>query len=283
MNVTLLLGLLLSHPAAAATPTLQEVIGADLSTAKVRGIYRYTCDRTFLEGEGVSVLGGEVTVECRANQRLGLITAPYSFYLYDSKTATNDQSASIMDEKFKGSVFPGSICLKNLEKNSCVSAPALRYGLYGERAGIFQVGVALATKPEATREEDVTSQTMGYAAMLSPQGTCPKGLVKARVWLASPSSITDGMLGNNPPSSFINHNNGLDEKLVEAERPLPFKVKRRANLVPCQSTSTNPNRPTGSCADVAFRNARTVQSSVYAATSPVVCVIPTELLEGAIP
>lgn len=283
MKLTLLLGLILAAPAAfAAKPTLKDVLGKDLVTEKVRGIYRYACDRTYFEGEGVSVTGGQVEVACLANQRLGLITAPYSFYLYDSFTATNDQPPSNMGERSRGGLFEGGICLKAVARAECNQPPSLRYGLYGERAGVFQVGISLTTKPYGDGNEP-TSAFTGFAALPNSQGVCPAGLVKARPWHAQPSSITQGSLGNNPPSSFINNNNVLNDIMVEIERPLPMKVKRAANIIPCTGTSTDPSNPTGSCAGAEFAKARTVQTNVFAATSPVVCVIPPELLEGAIP
>ncbi|RYZ94389.1 MAG: hypothetical protein EOP11_26430, partial [Proteobacteria bacterium] len=133
----------ISGGAMAAKLPIQEIIGKELSPDKVRGIYRYSCFQTYLEGEGVQVLAGETRIDCPANQRLGLIHALYNYYLYDSKTATNDQSASSLSEKSAGALFATGICLKNdLAKASCGFSPSVRYGLYGERAGIFQVGVA---------------------------------------------------------------------------------------------------------------------------------------------
>jgi hypothetical protein len=266
-----------------ASLTITDVLG-DLNKDKVRGIYRYTCNRFYLEGEGVTVLGGETNVECKANQRLGLISAPYNFYLYDSKTATNEQEASIMGQKGSGSVMEGGICRKQLAKTSCTTSPSLRYGLYGERTGPFQVGIAMTTKPDAAKEDDVVSQTMGFAALPDSAGNCPTGLVKIQPWMAQPQSIIAKSINNsNPPSSFLNNNNVLDEKIVEEAQPSPMLVSRQPNSTPCNGTSTDQNNPTGNCENVSFGGLSVVQSITFSKISPVVCAIPADLLSGVIP
>lgn len=263
--------------------TITDVLG-DLSKDKVRGIYRYTCNRFYLEGEGVTVVGGETNVECKANQRLGLISAPYNFYLYDSKTATNDQEASLMAQKSSGSVMDQPICNKQLAKTTCPTSASLRYGLYGERTGPFQIGIAMTTKPDAAKQDDVVSQTMGFAALPDSAGNCPTGLVKIQPWMAQPQSIiAKSINGTNPPSSFLNNANVLDEKVVEETQPSAMLVSRQPNATPCNGTSTDQANPTGNCVNVSFGGLSTVQSITFSKISPVVCAIPATLLSGVIP
>ncbi|RZA08579.1 MAG: hypothetical protein EOP11_04420 [Proteobacteria bacterium] len=270
--------------------SITDVLG-ELSKDKVRGVYRYSCNRYFFEGEGVFVdAKGDSNNPCLANQRLGIITAPYNYYLYDSKTATNEQPVSIMAEKYTGSVT--SVCNRQLAEIACPTSATLRYGLFGERAGAFQVGIGLTTKPKPTNESDskeLTAQTMGFAALPDSAGNCPTGLIKIQPYLAQPQSIIAKGLpgGTNPPSTFINRGGitggVLDEKVVEETTPQPLLVSRQPNAVPCNGTSTDPANPTGNCANAVFGNVSVVQTVTFSPISPVLCAIPPTLLGGVIP
>jgi hypothetical protein len=247
---------------------LSEITGG-LDNAKVRGIYRYSCTRTFLEGEGVSPL----QVSCPPSQRLGLIEANYQFYLYNSQMGGN------LHEKGSGSVYEFPVCERQIEKFRCNSTPELRWGLYGERNGIFQVGITLTARPEG----DYATSIYGFAALPDLAGNCPAGLVKIRPWVAQPESITEGSLdGLNPPSSFVNQNNSLNNTLLELAPPANFQVLRMASKTPCEAQHSDPApRPApGSCRNAEFRGAALAKESGYTALSPVVCAIPSEALQG---
>jgi len=238
--------------------TLPDVIG-ELDKSKVRGIYRYSCIRYFFEGEGVSAGG----VECPSAQRLGLITATYAFYLYNSQVGGN------LSEKFSGAVYENPICNKQFPRLTCNTASELRWGLYSEQSGPFQIGITMVAKPEGDNARGI----YGYAALPDSAGNCPTGLVKIRPWEAQPSSIIEGSLGNNPPSSFINQGNNLNERMVEISQPSNFIVNRQANANPCAVG-------TGDCSAVGFGGQSQPQSIAFTGITPVVCAIPKDLLSG---
>lgn len=257
---------------------IEDVLG-DLDKNKVRGIYRYSCTRTFFEGEGV--VGTNINPV--PNQRLGLITAPYDFYLYSSQTATGEQPASILGEKSPGNVFPNGVLGLQLASATCTGSAAVRYGLYGEKGGPFQVGITMTIKPEPIKENEVIDVLMGYAALPDTAGNCPTGLIKIRPWQAQPQSIIAGSIdGTNPQSNFIN-NGTLNNTVVEETQPAAMAINRAKNATPCNGTSTDANNPTGWCKNATFQPSVPVQTAVYSPLSPVVCAIPSNLLSGVIP
>lgn len=251
--------------------TIEDVIG-DLDKAKVRGIYRYACARTFFEGEGVSAT--EVTCPQGAapqdGQALGLITANYNFYLY------NSQSGGNIGSKQSDAPYEDLICERQFTKLACSGAPDLRWGLYAEKAGPFQVGITMTAN--ASGAADATS-IYGFAALPDSAGNCPSGLIKVRPWQAQPPSIVQGSLGGNPPSSFVNINNNLNNVVVEESSPAAFTVTRQPN-----TGLDNPNgrcsHTTGSCVLAKFAGSYTPVSVNYTSLTPVVCVIPSNLLSG---
>jgi hypothetical protein len=243
--------------------TLQEVLGGNFAKQKVVGVYRYTCSRTFLEGEGVNA----AAITCTAGQHLGLISASYSFYTYRSGQGGNVGGGDV--------AFPGPICdLNSLLKIQCsASTPELRFGFYSEAKAPFVVGVQMTRAPEAAPgDTNPLTSLYGYAALPSSGGFCPVGLVKARQWAAQPASITQGSLGNNPPSSFINQGNSLNDTQVEISQPANFLVGRQANATPCSGT--------GDCSNAAFAKVTKAESVPYQGLSPVLCVLPPNLLKG---
>jgi hypothetical protein len=246
---------------------LADVIG-DLAQNKVRGVYRYSCTRSFFEGEGVSVGG----VNCPASQRLGLIFAPYSFYLYNSQLGGN------LAKKGSSVAWESAICEWNptVFKIACDGTPELRWGLYAEPAGIFQVALTMV----ANAVDSDATQVYGYAALPDSAGNCPTGLVKVSQWQAQPQSIIQGSIdGTNPPSNFMNQSNNLNNKMVEEAQPSAFLVTRQKNQTACAAAgSTSPNE--GSCVNMTLAGTSTVQSVTYTKLTPVVCVIPKELIIG---
>jgi hypothetical protein len=264
--------------------TITDVLGG-LDQKKVRGIFRYTCNRTFFEGEGVSA----TEVACPALQKLGIISAPYSFYLYNSYTATNNQPPGNLGDKSSGMVFDKLICARQFTKTICNTSPELRYGLYGEQNTLFSVGITMTSIPDAptgtaSGTNTNTNVQVGYAALPDTAGNCPTGLVKVRPWVAQPASIIQGSIdGTNPPSNFLNQGNSLNNTQVEADQPSAFQVSRQSNATRCRDTSTDQNDPTGSCVAASFNGISIVQTVAYRELSPVVCAIPSNLLSGVIP
>jgi hypothetical protein len=249
--------------------TLEDVIG-DLDKAKVRGVHRYSCTRTFFEGEGVSASA----VDCPPEQRLGLITAAYTFYIYNSQLGGN------MSEKGSNSAYEQPICERQFNKLTCDGTPDLRWGLYAEKTGPFQVAISMTANPEGENATGV----YGFAALPDSGGNCPTGLVKIRPWEAQPQSIIAGSIdGTNPPSSFVNQTNNLNDRQVEISQPSGFVVRRQANpntpatrCAPANSADPAP----GSCRNVVFGGSVTQQTVTYTGITPVVCAIPKDLMSG---
>lgn len=247
---------------------VKDTIG-DLDISDVRAVYRYECDQTFFEGEGVSQYG----VECVPNQRLGLITAKYSFYLHNSQKGGN------LSERYPGSTFDTPICEKQFARFTCNGITEKRWGLSGQQTELFQIGITLNSKPEGENRYSL----YGYVALPDEFGHCPLGLVKLRPWEAQPSSIIGEELdGLNPPSSFINSGNNLNNRLVEVYQPRNFVVQRMPNKNTADSrcaSSDSKNLAPGSCLGAHFSPPQQVQNVAYTGISPVVCAIPRESLD----
>lgn len=247
------------------TLTIEDVLGSTLAKTKVRGIFKYSCNRTFFEGEGVAA--SQIT--CAPGQHLGVIGAKYNFYVFRSGEDRNDPGGD--------SAFPADICQRNsFLKIQCTgNTPDLRYGFYKDSAEPFVVGISMTRAPEG---ENLTAN-YGFAALPDSAGNCPTGLIKVRPWVAQPASIVPS---GDPaiicpsvgcPSSFINSNNSLNNTVVEATQPANFEVTRQPNATPCDAT-------TGSCLGASFGGISVQQSVAYTGLTPVVCAIPKELLNG---
>lgn len=241
------------------TLTLSDVLGSGLSTSKVRGIYSYSCTRTFFEGEGVSAS----QIQCVASQKLGVLYADYNFYTYKSPLDFNSQGGD--------TAFPSDICGRlEFTKIKCAGRTLdLRYGFYKEQVAPFTVAVTMTRAPE-----DTSSSIYGYAALPDTAGNCPMGLVKIRPWVAQPASIVQGTLEPltpSPPSSFINSGNTLNNTVVEEDTPSNFIVSRQKNAVICDAA-------TGSCTGASFAGVTNAQSVAYVSFTPIICAIPEPLL-----
>ncbi|MCO5143378.1 MAG: hypothetical protein M9962_09840 [Oligoflexia bacterium] len=266
------------------TLTLEQVLGS-LDKKKVRKIFRYECQRTFFEGEGVNANA----INCTASQRLGIVSAPYNFYLYQSQEDTNFPAYTV-------STFDGDICERtDFFKVNCTGAtPVLRYGLYKQSAAPFIVGVTMTKAPEG----DNSTEIFGYAALPDNAGNCPLGLIKIRPYVVQPPSIIAGMFTNpdgqpSPGSSFINVSNNLNNTLVEAETDAPaansYTVTRQPNAYTggpgsggprCNANPPPQDENIGSCKNATFAGSTTALTASYNSLTPVVCAIPRDLLTG---
>jgi hypothetical protein len=218
----------------------------------IASVYSYQCEATFLEGEGV----GPYEMSCPAYQQLGLITAKYTRYLFSSSFENNFQKKEVNHN------YSQPLCEKTVSWLSCTkSAPRLQFGLSRTPEGPFQAQVLLA--PSFTQGNEV----YGYAAMLLPDGSCPEGLVRARLFEAQPESVAEPL-----PSNFINREGNLNGQVVGVEgTPVPdFTVSRQKNEMPCDGR--------GSCRNAEFMQPEIVQEVPYSALDPVVCVVPKEAL-----
>lgn len=247
-----------------ATLTLYDILG-DLPKNKINGIYRYTCSRTYFEGEGVTA----GAVSCALGQKLGLITAAYSFYAFKSQLDSSNYTG-----RPQTAVPYDAVCNRaNIVRLNCSSSiPSLAFGLFSEPTSTFRLSVALNTKPEGEN----ASVVQGYAALPDSAGECPLGLVKAQPWIAAPQSIIQGSIdGVNPPSSFINADSKLNDIIVDLAQgsftPAKFNVNRAANTTPCSAAD-------GDCSGASWNSTSIPQQVSYVPTTPVFCVIPKELV-----
>lgn len=255
--------------------TLTDVLG-DLNKQKVRKIFRYSCNRTFFEGEGVTP--NNITCILTGHQ-LGIITAAYDFYLFQDATLSN------FDQKGGDTAFDTAICgyTASLKIACQASTPSLRYGLFAEQADPFNVAVTMTSKPEGA----AAGVIYGFAALPDSAGNCPTGLVKIRPHVAQPASLVQGAnTGSCTPaqgqlaSSFVN-NNSLNNTLVEepSQVTATFDVTRQPN-----TGLASPNGKcdgTGDCSVVKFGGTCTAQNVAYTALTPIVCAIPQNLASGA--
>lgn len=251
------------------TLTINDIIG-NLDKTKVMQVYRYGCVRTFFEGEGVSA----GAVNCPASQKLGLITATYNYYLKKTALANN------FAEKAGTVAYEQPICMRQFTKLACDSATTLQWGLYSEKKGPFQVAVTMTSSPVINS----TDTTYGYAALPDTNNNCPIGLVKVRPWVAQPASIIQGSIdGLNPPSSFVNQTNNLNNTVVEEAPPTSFTVNRQANATTCRASHTNlvpPDIAPGDCTPATFAGQTTPQTVTYSQLTPVICVLPKVKIDG---
>jgi len=245
-----------------STLVIEDVLGSTLSKTKVRGIFNYKCNRTFFEGEGVN----PSQVTCVPGQKLGVLGASYDFYTFRSGEDSNNGGGD--------TAFPDDICKRNnFLKIQCngTGTQALKYGFYKDSVEPFVVGVTMTRAPEGEN----LSAIYGYAALPDSAGNCPTGLIKVRPWVAQPASIVADSLGDsNPPSSFVNADNKLNNTVVEAVQPTTnFIVTRQKNQTACSGVD-------GSCVSATFAGSSQAQSVAYVGLTPVLCAIPTNLMSG---
>jgi|GEM_PF-5555688 len=246
------------------TLTIEDVLGSSLVKTKVRGVFKYNCNRTFFEGEGVEA--GRIV--CSGGQHLGVIGATYNFYTFKSGEDSNEAGGD--------SAFDEAICKRNsFLKIQCTgNTPQLQFGLYKDGAEPFTVNITLTRAPEGEN----LSASYGFAAVPDSAGNCPTGLIKVRPWVAQPASIVPTLdLSQCPtpgacPSNFINTGNALNNKVVEQLQPSPFIVTRSPNQTPCASD--------GDCNSASFAGQQNVQTVAYVPLTPIICAIPSNLLSG---
>jgi hypothetical protein len=216
----------------------------------ISSVYPYRCRTRFFEGEGVSYN----QLRCVPGQRLGFISAEYTFYLY--RAGEKNNFASQLHENF----FPApDYCgLGRLTQHTCALPTEAEFGLSAQPEGAFVVGITLTAAPVGNGAVG----NYGFAALPDSRGRCPENLVAARPYVAQPSSMIDPL-----PSSFLNENNSLSNTVIHTKdrgTPAPFQVWRQPNSTPCD-LSGNCQWPGGM---------QLAQSVPYTPLTPVVCVIP---------
>lgn len=264
--------------------SLSQIIGG-LSNKKVRKIMRYSCTRSFFEGEGVT----SAQISCTSGQHLGIITADYDFYLYSSQVDNN------VTKKGGDTAWP-NVCnfpYVPLQVNCGNSVPSVRFGLYSESAEPFTVAVSMSANSTPT-----STEVYGFAALPDSAGNCPIGLIKVRPWVAQPASMVHPT--NCLQSNFINTNGSLNNTIVEEATASPtptFAVTVQpsignidcgvgqtnsgasASTVNCRVTATT-TKGVGDCSEEILDAATVKQTVNYTPLSPIVCAISKDYLNG---
>lgn len=237
-----------------ASLSWRQLLGPDLLKTRVAWIYRYSCDRTFVEGEGVSKNG---EVSCPPSQTLNLLHATY--YYYTRWTEEERRSADPVP------VATDSVCgLASYSAWRCLdNNKQLLFGLYSREEAPFTLPVSLMRAPVG---ENLMS-VVGYAAEPDASGLCPVGLVKARQWTATPPTIAPGEEGG-VHSTFLNDTGELSNRAIEGQEPKPFVITRQKARNPCDGK--------GSCAFVSYDEPVTAHRSGYAPGGEL-CVIPSSM------
>jgi hypothetical protein len=252
-----------------ASLTLDEVLknlDPSLDEKSVNNIYRYSCEKTFFEGEGVT----SDKINCLPGQHLGTIQTEYYYNLF------SNPQAGFNAQPFGNVNYPG-VCGRpegEFQRISCDDKPELRFGLVSRYSTAFGVHVKMYRAPEQDSTNQPLLSEYGFAAP-SHEGVCPIGLVPAFVHVATPDSITGtGIGGDDLPTSFIDDGHGsLWNYSFDPIHPMNMYVKRFSSLVPCDGK-------TGDCSGALFNSASRAQSVEYTQMGDEPdCVIPPALLK----
>ena len=165
------------------TLTLGKLIGTDLDLKRVRHIYRYSCEYSFLQKEGTTTQSFDCTdaqVSCDPDNTITknfcLLKSRFPFFLYADGFASNFD-LKIADRLYNGGGGSGKICDLQIKQINCAdgdASPAKKFGLYSEQTGIWDTSVQLGAGP------DLSPVSYGFAARVSAASPfdCPPGLVK---------------------------------------------------------------------------------------------------------
>lgn len=240
-----------------ATLTWRNLLGPDLQKNRVTWVYRFTCDRTFVEGEGVSKEG---EVSCPPSQKLGLLHTIYHYYTRWSEEGK--ETAEPIP------VATDSVCgLTSYSAWRCLDgSKVLLFGLYRREIPPFIVPVSLTRAPVG----DALMSVYGYAAETDANGLCPVGLVKVKQWNASPPTLGPADSGG-LYSTFRNDTGDLNNRIIESQQPKSFVISRHKSRTPCDGK--------GNCAFATFDEPAPAFTTPYSPGGEF-CVIPP-LMENA--
>lgn len=212
-------------------------------------VYSYQCEANFLQGEGVTAN----TVACTSGQRLGLISARYTHYLFEGSSGEN------FSQRGRDEFYSNGVCGKNVLLVNCnVSRTKAEFALAAYPDNLFNIAIKLSPN-RFTR-----GSPYGYAAAQMRKGVCPRGLVPYWAYVARPSTVESEL-----PNNFINFNGGLDSYVIRgANGASPaFELYARDNTVPC-------DLGTGHCGGAEWGEKTLVQTVPYIQARTGVCVIP---------
>jgi|GEM_PF-4844399 len=230
--------------------TWKHVLGPDLVKARVRWVSQFSCDRTFVEGDGVE--GAKFS--CPPSQKLSLLVGLFHYYSFRSE-----------EEGEKGEAIPvstDSVC-----GNAAISPYRCRdggkqvlFGLYRKEEPPFTMPISLTRAPVG---EELIS-VYGFAAEPDASGICPAGLVKVRQWTSTPASIAG--------TTFVNDIGQLNDRVLESLEPKAFSLTRQKNRSPCDGK--------GDCSFATFEDPVVAQATSYTQGLEA-CVLPPYFLTAA--
>lgn len=219
--------------------------------SSVTKIYEYSCQKRFLEGEGV----GPQMLSCVPYQHLGFYLVNQTFYLYQNSNGSNFGSQG------RVALYNGDICgIGQLDSYTCEANPHLAFGVSEFNEGPFVAKMHLTASPQGF------SGPVGFVALPDRvTGACPEGLEKSFVYGAKFGLIQTRFPTNLPRADF------LDNYTIRPaqENTEMYDLTRIPALTPCAST--------GFCR---WPDGRpyTAASTSYVPESGAFCVIPVDRL-----
>lgn len=259
------------------TLTLAKLIGSELDLNRVRTIYRYACEFTFLQKAGTTTQSFDCTTQAESCDPDGtttksfcLLKARFPYHLYSDTYSTNFYQ-KISDKLYNGG---GSdrICGMQIKQIDCVGTtddaygtPSPKFGLFGEQTGIWDTSVSLGAGP------DLIPSSFGYAARTSSStNECPPGLEKRIFYRANG---TDGIVTSDiaPTHNFTSGLSATEVGLTTTT-PAVFNISKYSG-----GTGGSCNGTT--CLIPNSFVAAPVKSFTYTSTGQTeFCVIPSGLL-----
>lgn len=156
-----------------------KLLGSDLDVNRIRTVYRYVCEMTFLQKTGTSATSFDCSNQattCDGTNNFCLLKAQFPYFSY-ADNYQNNFSEVVPDKIYNGG-GSGKICGIQIKQYDCsnyvnTSGAVKQFGLYAEQTGIWQTAIALGPGP------DSSTSTYGFAASLNTTtNLCPPGLVK---------------------------------------------------------------------------------------------------------
>lgn len=227
-----------------------------ISLSQANSIFEYSCERTFLEGSGIS----ESTIACVEGMELGLLRAKYHYYLYlNHGDGTNNFNNRGQDVWYSGT-HGNLTCGMYINKITCSSPSQNRlvYGVSRIATDVFNVAVTLTSGPEPNGRQSF----VGFVAAPDANLVCPAHTMPVRPLQAVPAT-------HSLPSNFVNTTGELNNTrlLPPYEAIEDWTLNRFAPGGVCDSNGVCPPPAGGSS---------TTQVVAYDALNPLVCVIPPE-------
>jgi|GEM_PF-2722231 len=258
------------------TLTIGKLIGTDLDLKRVRHVFRYSCEFSFLQKEGTSTQSFDCTdaqVSCDPDGDIGknfcLLKSRFPFFLFSDGLSSNFD-LKIADRLYNGAGGSGKICGLQIKQINCAdsdSTPVVKFGLFGEQTGIWDTSVQLGAGP------DLSPVSYGFAARVSAASPfdCPPGLVKRVFYKAGGTTgiVTSDIL---PTHNFTS-------LLSATEVDTPTATVSAFTITKFSGAHCNPGQTPTQCQFPASQVLTPVKTVAYDKTGQTeFCVIPSTLL-----